>query len=293
MIRRGFTGCMFVLLFFTIVATNAAVTVRVTGEENMKIFGERLTDWYSKKTPAVQFTVSSSRVTDGFAALAAGKAEIVQSSRLPLHSEDEALRSAQGKKYLNLQVATEIAAISVNSSNPVKDISLFQLRQVLSGAVKNWRQLGGNDAPIIIYGRDNSCDVRAFLEDEFMGDASISSSAKLFPTNSALLVAIGQDPRGIGFGTVESRPAAKVRYLGIKTSESSESVFPDGDAIRAKRYKLIRPLYFCFIGSPNDDLLRFAQWTLSSEGQLVVEAVGYYPLSSNERESGLRELTGK
>lgn len=67
-----------------------------------------------------------------------------------------------------------------------------------------------------------------------MGDASISSSAKLFPTNSALLVAISQDPRGIGFGTVESRPATKVRYLGIKTSESSESVFPDGDAIRAK-----------------------------------------------------------
>jgi phosphate transport system substrate-binding protein len=293
MVRRDLALRVFIAFILTLHTTNAALIVRLTGEENMKLFGERLTEWYSKKSPSLQFAVSSARGADGFAALASGKAEIVQSARLPLHAEDEALRSAQGKKYFNLQVATEIAGISLNASNPVKDISLFQLRQVLSGSVKNWKQLGGKDAAIVIYGRDHSCDVASFLEDEFMGDASISPSARLFPTNSALLSALGQDPNGIAFSTVESRPVGKVRYLGIKASDHGEAVFPDGNAIRSKRYKLMRPLYFCFAGTPSGDLFRFAQWILSPEGQLVVEAVGYYPLSGSEREAGTRELFGK
>jgi phosphate transport system substrate-binding protein len=269
------------------------VVIRVTGAENMRTFGERLTQWYVRKNPAVQFTVSTSRASEAFVALASGGAEIVQSSRLPTRSEDELLRSGVGKKYLKLQVATEIGGIAVNSSNPVEELSLFQLRQVLSGEVKNWKKLGGQDAPIVIYGRDDDCDVRSFLEEEFMGDVGISSSTKLFPTNSALFAALAQDPNGIGFGTVESVSNGKVRFLAVKTSEAAIAIPPTGDTIRAKQYKLIRPLYFCFAGTPDGDMNRFAQWVLSTEGQLVVEAVGYYPLSSVERAAGLQQLSTK
>src|SRR5215469_3153764 len=113
----------------------SAMVFRVAGAGNMKGFGERLAQWYTRKNPAILFTVSGLRTSDAFAALTSGRAEIVQSARRPSHSEEEALRSTQGKKYLELQVATEVAAIAVNSSNPVKELSLFQLRQALSGEV--------------------------------------------------------------------------------------------------------------------------------------------------------------
>ena len=80
-------------------------------------------------------------------------------------------------------MATEIAGIVVNEKNPVRELSLFQLRQVLSGNVKNWKQLGGEDAPIAIYGRGGGSGVRTFLEEEFMGDEGISDNAKTFSTN--------------------------------------------------------------------------------------------------------------
>jgi phosphate transport system substrate-binding protein len=270
-------------------ATGGAV--RVTGAGTMKEFGQRLTEWYGKKYPAVKFEVVAANPNNSFTAMAGGKAEVVQSSRRVLNSEVEALRAGRGKKYVEIQVATEIAGIAVNSTNLVKEMSLFQLRQVLSGSVKNWKQVGGNDAPIVIYGRDDSSGIRSFLEDEFMGDEGISSSAKTFTTNSAMLAALSKDPNGVGFGSVEMSPDAHVRFLGIKASASDKAVAPTGDAVRAKKYMLVRPLYFYFAGKPQGDLLRFANWVLSSEGQLVVEAVGYFPLSSTEREAGREALT--
>jgi len=265
--------------------------VRVAGASTMKEFGQRLTEWYAKKYPAVKFEVVAATPENSFAAMAGGKTEVVQSSRRVLNSEIEALRAGQGKKYVEIQVATEIAGIAVNSRNPVKDLSLYQLRQVLSGSVKNWKQVGGIDAPIVIYGRDDTSGVRSFLEDEFMGDEGVSSSAKTFASNSAMFAALSKDPNGVGFGSVEMRPDAQVRFLGIKASASDAAIAPTGDAIRAKKYTLVRPLYFYFAGKPQGELLRFAEWALSPEGQLVVEAVGYFPLSSAERVAGREALT--
>lgn len=277
------------LLFFggmTSLSAAADGPLRVTGAPTMKEFGMRLTEWYSKKNPGVKFEVVSTNLANSFAAMANGKADVLQSSRRVLHAEVEALRAGQGKRYVEVQVATEIAGIAVNASNPVKELSLFQLRQVLSGSVKNWKQVGGADAPITIYGRDDNSGVRSFLEEEFMGDEGISSGAKTFATNSAMLATLGRDANGVAFGSVEMRPDARVRFLAIKASASDTAIAPTGEAVRAKRYMLVRPLYFYFAGKPQGEVMRFAEWTLSPEGQLVVEAVGYFPLSSGDREAG-------
>ena len=291
--RKRLAVCVFLF------AASAAVlpasgqsAVRLTGAATMKEFGQRLTEWYSKKYPAVKFEVTAVTPANSFAAMANGKAEVVQSSRRVLRSEEEALRARQEKKYVEIQVGTEIAGIAVNAANPVKELSLFQLRQVLSGSVKNWKQVGGNDAPIVIYGRDESSGVRSFLEDEFMGDEGISSSAKTFATNSAMLAALSKDPNGVAFGSVDIRQDAQTRFLGIKASASDKAIAPTGDAIRAKKYMLVRPLFFYFAGKPQGELKRFAEWTLSPEGQLVVEAVGYFPLNAAAREGG-REVLEK
>lgn len=287
---------VFTILFSLVLAgVPAKGTARfvLVGPEAMKDFGKRLTDWYAKKNPGVQFEVGTATQANSFASIASGKAEVVESSRRALNAEISALRGSQGKAFVEMPIAKEVAGISLNSSNPVKELSIFQIRQVLSGSVKNWKQVGGNDAPIVIYGREATSGVRGFLEEEFMGDESISSVAKTFPNDSGVLGAVGKDVNGIGFGNVDMRGDSHVRYLAVKASANGEGVAPTGDAIRAGRYKLVRPLYFYFAGLPKAELLRFAQWTISSEGQLVVEAVGYFPLSSVEREEARRIVSGE
>jgi phosphate transport system substrate-binding protein len=290
-VRNHKISCILLLLSsLAPVPTRAANVFHIKGSETMQALGQRLSAWYAKKNPAIQLDVAPAAAAASFAAMADGKVEVVQSSRRVLHSEEEALRTAQGKTYVELQVATEIAGIVVNQVNPVKDLSLFQLRQILSGRAKNWKQFGGLDAPIRIYGRDNTCGVRDFIEEEFMGDEGISSSAKTFPTNSGMLAAVSHDVDAVGFGSVELSSDAHVRFLAIRSSASAEAVAPTGDSIRANRYKLVRPLYFYFAGPPKSELLGFAEWVLSPEGQLVVESVGYYPLGPAEREAGRRLL---
>jgi phosphate transport system substrate-binding protein len=150
--------------------------------------------------------------------------------------------------------------------------------------------VGGNDAPITIYGRDGSYGVRAFLEEEFMGDEGIYSSAKTFAANSALFAVLARDVNGVAFGSLDTRPDARTKFLGIKASSSGAAIAPTSDAIRAKRYMRVPPLFFYFAGKPQGELMRFAEWVLSPEGQLAVEAVGYFPLNPAEREAGREEL---
>lgn len=279
------------LFFFVgVLFARGADTIRMQGSDTMLPFGEKLAAWFSQKYPEIRFQVGALQQAGSFAAMASGDAEIVQSSRKVLPPEEVALREAQGKEYEELKVTTEIAGITVHKANPVKELSLFQLRQVLSGNAKNWSVVGGPNAPINIYGRDDTSGVGAFIEEEFKGDESISASAKILGNNVGVITAVSRDANGIGFRDVEGSLDPKVTYVAIKQSAKADGIAPTEVAIRKKRYKLTRPLYFYFATPPKGNLLRFAYWTLSPEGQLVVESVGYYPLTSGEREAGKQIL---
>jgi phosphate transport system substrate-binding protein len=157
--------------------------------------------------------------------------------------------------------------------------------------VKNWKQVGGSDASIQIYGRDDSSDIREFIEEEFMGDASIASSATTFLKNSALYAAVARDKNAIGYGSVNALLNPSIRFLAIKASASEAAVSPTSENIREHRYPLVRPLYLIFAGEPSGEVQRFGEWALSAQGQLVVEAAEFWPLGPADREKGKTLLT--
>lgn len=272
--------------------TKAAV-IHIEGSPSMTGCTQRLTEWYHNTHADTSFTVTGASVGKGIAAVIEGRAEIAQSSRLALGGEIAALRDKRGKKFVQIPVATEVVGILVHPSNPIRELSIFDLRQILSGAVKNWKQVGGNDAPIKIYGRDDSSDSREFIEGEFMGTEGIASSATTFPKNSSLYSAVAQDKNGIGFGTVNLGLSPKVRFLAIKASSSGAAVSPGTENIREHRYPLARPLYYVFAGEPSGEVQRFAAWVLSAQGQLVVEAAEFWPLGPADREQGKTLLAAR
>lgn len=261
-----------------------AVAIRIEGSPSMDACTQHLTEWYHNNHTGASFTIGGVGPTKGIAALVDGRAEIAQSTRQALGGEIGALRDKRGKKFVQIPVATEVAGILVNPANPIHELSIFEVRQILSGAIKNWKQIGGNDAPIRIYGRDNSSGTGEFIEGEFMGDEGIASSATTFPKNSALYAAIAKDKNGIGYASVNLGLNANVRFLAIKASASGAAVSPTTENIREHRYPLMRPLYYIFAGEPTGELRRFGDWVLSTQGQLVVEAAEFWPLGPTDRE---------
>jgi phosphate transport system substrate-binding protein len=260
--------------------------IRIDGSRGMLELARRQTEWYHNDHPDASFTVSSEGAGKGIAALIEGRAEIAQSSRQVLGGEIEALHDKGGKQFVQIPIATEVAGILVHSANPVQQLSIFELRQILSGTIKNWKQVGGNDGPIRIYGRDFSSDTREFIEEEFMGDERISSSVITFPKNSSLYAAVARDKNGIGYGTVNLGLNPDVRFIAIKASSSGAAVLPTVENVLEHRYPLRRPVYYVFAGQPSGDVQQFGQWVLSARGQLVVEAVEFWPLGPADRDHG-------
>jgi phosphate transport system substrate-binding protein len=292
--KRGSTVLVGMLLSASVAwGQNKSATIRIEGSLSMVPCAQRLTEWYHNNHPNASFAVQGEGVPKAIAALVEGKADIVPSSRKVLGGEIGALREKTGKKFVQIPVATEVAGILVHTANPIHELSIFDLRRILSGVVKNWKQVGGNDAPIQIYGRNDSSDIRDFIEEEFMGDASIASSAITFPKNSALYAAVARDKNAIGYGSINPELNPSVRFVAIKPSASEAAVAPTTENIREHRYPLMRPLYFIFAGEPSGELQRFGEWALSGQGQLVVEAVELWPLGPADREQGKTLLAAR
>jgi phosphate transport system substrate-binding protein len=267
--------------------------INIDGESSMVPLTQRLTEWYQNNNRGTSFTISGGGPTPAIQFLVDGRADVVQSTRQVLGGEITALRERRNKKFVQVPVAVEVAGILVHPSNPVQELSIFELRQILSGTFKNWKQVGGKDAPIKIYGRDKSSDVRDFIEAEYMGDTSISSSAKTFAKNSALYAAVAADPDAIGYATVNMGLNPKVRFVAIKTSTSAPAVAPTTSSIAARKYPLVRQLYYIFAGQPSGELQKYAEWVLSQQGQLVVEAAELWPLDSTERDRSKTQLASR
>lgn len=291
---RAFALCMAILLVASGACAQAGSSViRIEGAPSIEPCALRLTEWYHNNHPATLFSVSGTGINKGIAALIDGKAEISLSSRQALGGEISALRDKHGKKFVQIPVAMQVAGILVHPSNPVHELSIFDLRQILSGTVKNWKQVGGSDAPITVYGRDDTSDTREFIEEEFMGDEGIAGSAVKFSKNASLYAAVARDKNSIGFATVDLSLSSKVHFLGIKASSSGAAVVPTTENIKEHRYPLARPIYLILAGEPSGELQRFAEWALSVQGQLVVEAMEFWPLGAPDREKGKTLLAAR
>jgi phosphate transport system substrate-binding protein len=267
-------------------AQTKATAIRIDGSSSMVELTRRLAEWYHNDHDDASFTVNGAGPGKGIAALIEGRAEIALSSRQVLGGEIRALSEKRGKQFVQIPVAVEVAGILVNPANPIHELSIFELRQILSGTVKNWKDVGGNDAPIKIYGRDATSDSGEFIGEEFMGDESISSSTIKFPNNSSLYDALAHNKNGIGYGTINLGMNPNVRFVAIKASSSGAAVPVTTESVLEGRYPLRRPLYFIFAGQPSGEVQRFGEWVLSAHGQLVVEAVEFWPLATDVRQQG-------
>lgn len=264
--------------------------IRIAGSQTMLALTRRLTEWYESRNKGVAFSLNGGSATQGFTSLIENKAEIAQSTRKALGGEVTALRTWRKLEFVEIPVATEFAVIAVNADNPVHALSLYDLRMILSGQTKNWKQVGGYDVAIHLYGPDETSEVRHMIDEEVMGEASFSGAIKILPNNPAVISAVAEDPGALAFCDMDPHPQHAVRLIGIKTSMSSEAIEPTGENLRSHRYTLSRTLYFYLAGEPSADVKRFTEWVLSSEGQLVVEAVGMYPLGSADREAARQRL---
>src|ERR1041385_4961408 len=133
------------------VAVARAGSITVKGSDTMVILAQKWAEVYMGKHSDVKIQVTGGGSGIGFAALQNRATDLADASRPIKSKEIEACLKAFGKRPTEYKVALDGLSVYVNDENPVKKLSLDQLKDIFTGKTRNWKEVGGKDLPITIY----------------------------------------------------------------------------------------------------------------------------------------------
>ncbi len=250
--------------------------ITVKGSDTMVILGQRWAEKYMNANPGQVIMVTGGGSGTGIAALINGTTEICQASRAMKQDEKLKLRDRYQTMGVEIPVAKDGLTVYVHSANELKELTVAQLRDIYVGTITNWKQIGGKDATIILYGRENSSGTYGYFKEHVLGGRDFSARVQTLPGTAAVVNAVGKDPNGIGYGGAAY--AKGVRDVAMKKDAASPAVLPTAAAVHDGSYPLARYLYFYLRKPPAGDTKKFVSWILSADGQKLASDVGYFPL---------------
>lgn len=167
--------------------------------------------------------------------------------------------------------AIDGVATVLSAQNSVSALTTSQIQNIFSGKITNWKELGGKDAAIHIYTRDEASGTRSVYWKKLLKKGKIVDSANVVASNGAMKVAIAQDPDGIGFigiGTLDSTVKAPA-LDGVSVSQ---------ETAKNGTYKIVRKLYMNTNGTPSGIVKSFIDYILSDDCTDIIVSSGYLPL---------------
>jgi phosphate transport system substrate-binding protein len=151
---------------------------------------------------------------------------------------------------------------------------LKQLSDIYTGKIKNWKEVGGNDAGIRLYGRENSSGTYTYFHDEVVKEDYAATTQSL-PGTAAVVNAVKKDINGIGYGGAAY--AVGVKNAKVKKDAKSTAYLPSAESIGKGEYPITRYLFMYLRNRPTGETKKYIDWILGPEGQMVVTEVGYFP----------------
>lgn len=252
-----------------------ATKITVKGSDTMVILSQKWAEIYMKKNPGTTIQVTGGGSGVGIAALINGSTDIANSSRPIKPAELEKVKAKYNKSSIQIACAKDGLSIFLNKSNPVNELTIDQLGAIFSGKITNWKQVGGPDAKIQLYGRESSSGTFEFFK-EHVVKTDFAPTCQTLPGTAAIINAVKKDKFGIGYGGAAY--AEGVKDCKVKKDAKSKGVLPTAATIKNKTYPISRYLFMYLKEKPTGETKKFIDWILSAEGQKVIVEVGYYPV---------------
>jgi phosphate transport system substrate-binding protein len=249
--------------------------VTVKGSDTMVILSQKWAEVYMKKNPGASIQVTGGGSGVGLAALINGSTDIANSSRPIKPSEVEKLKARYGSLGVEIPCAKDGLSVYLNKANPVTTLTLKQIGQIFAGKITNWKEVGGPDANIKLYGRESSSGTFTFFKDNVVR-TDFSPSCQTLPGTAAIVNAVKKDKYSIGYGGAAY--AEGVKDCAVKKDDKSPAILPTAATIKNHTYPIARYLYMYLKSKPTGEAKAFIDWILSPAGQGLIEEVGYYPL---------------
>jgi phosphate transport system substrate-binding protein len=266
-----------IILIMALLSTSAGFSqakITVKGSDTMVILAQKWAETYMKKNSSTVIQVTGGGSGVGITALINGTTDICNSSRSMKATEIDKLKARYNTLGVEIPCAKDGVTVFLNEANKVQALTLKQLSDIYSGKIRNWKEVGGNDADIRLYGRENSSGTYVYFHDEVV-KADYAASVQSLPGTAAVVNAVKKDVNGIGYGG--SAYAQGVKHCGVKKDEKSKSVLPNQETIGKGEYPITRYLFMYLRNRPTGETKKYIDWILGSEGQSIVTEVGYFP----------------
>jgi len=247
--------------------------ISVIGSDTMVILSQKWAELYMKNNQNVTIQVTGGGSGVGITALINGTTDIANASRQMKQSEIGMLKSKYNSTGIEIPCAKDGITIFLNEANKVNELSLQQLSDIYKGKIRNWKELGGADAEIRLYGRENSSGTYVYFHDDVV-KADYTATVQSLPGTAALVNAVKKDVNGIGYGGAAY--AKGVKHAKVKKDNNSPAYLPTAESIRNGQYPISRYLYMYMRNNPTGEVKKYIDWILGPEGQRVVAEVGYF-----------------
>ena len=246
-------------------------TIVIAGSTSLLPFTQHAAEAYMKRFPEVRISVAGRGSSVGVRAIIDGTADIAGISR-GLRKKELALCAQRGVKPVTHLVALGCVVPVVDRSNPVSGLGVAQIREVYTGKISSWRELGGPDKPIAVMNRDSNSGTFGMFRLLVLDQARVRSDALMLASNGAMVQAVSGNPLALGY--------VGLGYLGPQLKALAVDGIPVSMAtVRNGTYPLARPLYLITKGQPMGAVKRFLDFVRGPEGQMIAQQEGLVPMN--------------
>ena len=259
-----------------------AGNITVKGSDTLVVLAQKWAEVYMGQHPDTRIQVSGGGSGIGFAALQNQTTDLCDASRKAKSAEIANCLKAFGARPTEYKVALDGLSVYVSPENQVKELTVAQVGDIFTGHIKNWKEVGGVDAPITVYSRENSSGTYEFFKEHVLKGKDFAASAQTMPGTAAIVQAVTKDKNGIGYGGAAYGGSCKL--LGIKKTDTAPAISPTEENVVSGAYPIWRHLYV-YVNPALDkgQIAAYLSWIRSDEGQKYVKDIGYYPLPKNLR----------
>lgn len=240
---------------------------------------------YQEEHTNIRISVTGGGSGTGIAALLNGTVDIANASR-QISADETKQAEAKGIKPEEFVIARDAIAVIVNPENPISRLTLQQISDLYSGKIKNWRELGGDDRPIVRLSRETNSGTHVYFLETVIRLGSktdktlFSMDTLLLPSSEGIIAELRDNPNAIGYDGLGYVPSdGSVKVIAVAKDANSPYNLPSVETVNSKTYPIARDLYMYTAGDPKGAAKDYLDWIRTSpEAQDIVGKLGFVPI---------------
>ncbi len=236
---------------------------------------------YQGEHPDVRISVTGGGSGTGIAALINKTVDIANASR-KIKSEETDEAKANGVDPVEHIIARDAIAVIVNPENPVSKLTLQQISDIYIGKLTNWKEVGGDDRPIVRLSRETNSGTHVYFLEKVLrlgnkeDKTLFSMDTLLLPSSEGIIAEVRQNPNAIGYDGLGYVPK-DLKVIAIAKEAGGIYVLPTIATVNDKTYAIARDLYMYTNGEATGVIKEYLDWILSPEAQQIVADLGFVP----------------